>query len=67
MSFDATFVTSDKAEILSTILFWTIISIISRLAIVETNNLSTILLLPSIDYITPFLTLFAFLLIRAVP
>jgi uncharacterized membrane protein len=67
MSFVATFVTSDKAEIFSTILLWTIYSIMSRLVMVETNILSTILLLPSIDYITPLLTLFAFLLIRAVP
>jgi hypothetical protein len=67
MSFVATFKTSDKAEIFSTILFWTIYSIMSRLMMVETNILSMILLLPPIDYITPFLTLFAFLLIGAVP
>jgi hypothetical protein len=35
----------------------------SRLATVETNILSMILLLPPIDYIAPFLTFFAFLLI----
>jgi hypothetical protein len=58
MSFVATFVTSDKAEIFSIILFWTIYSIMSRLATVETNILNLILLLPPIDYITPFLTLF---------
>jgi hypothetical protein len=60
MSFVATFVTSDKAKILSTILFWAIYSIMSRLAIVETNILSMILLLPPIDYLTLFLTPFAF-------